>query len=155
MIRINLLGQGGVRTHVLSEHRHAVGERSDRWQLDFLRRVRLDFERVGHIRVAAGHHQREILNHVHMILWRLGIIKTGQRIDVHTPSINGDPIFLRAWLFEEYILDVVDHVIGGAHRVVNAWPDVVAIKDLLRFIVLSQFTITGLSGAGGRPLAKR
>ena len=100
---------------MLSEYRHPVGERGDWRKLDLLRRVRLDLERIGHVRVPARHHQREILHDIHMILGRLSIIKTGQRIDVHTPRINGDPIFFRAWLLEEHILDVVDHVIGGAH----------------------------------------
>ena len=133
---------------MLAKHRHAVGERGYRRQLNHLRLVRLDLERVGNIRVTTGHHQCEVLHHIDVILGRLGVVKTGQRIDVHPPGINGDPILLRAWLLEENILDVVDHIVGGSHRVVHAWPDVVAVIDLLRFVVLGRFVPTRLTGTG-------
>ena len=125
------LGQGRVGADTLVEHRHAVGQGSNGRQLDLLRLVGLDYEGVPHLRVGAGHHERKILHHINVIGTCVGIVKRRQRIDIHTTCIDGDAVFLRARLLDEDVLDVVDHVVGQAHRAVNGRADVVAVIDLV------------------------
>ena len=159
--RVVRLGQGRVGTDPLVEHRQAVGQRGDGRQIDRFRLVGSDFERAADLRVGAGHHEREVLHDIDVVGRRLGVVKRRQRVDVHAARVDGDAVLLRAWLLDEDVLDVVDHVVGHTHRAEDRRADVVAVIDLVGVARVSRQSaagivgIAGITGIGRTALAKR
>ena len=93
-----------------------------------------------------------------MVGRRLGVVKRRQRVDVHAARVDGDAVLLRARFHDEDILDVVDHIVGDAHRTEDRRTDVVAVVDLLRLVCVVRRVVGGIAGIiriGLAALAKR